>query len=431
MVLENKVKETIIQYNMIKKGDRVLVALSGGADSVCLLTVLCNLKTKLGIEYICAAHLNHGLRETAVRDMKFCEKLCENMNVDFFSKTCDIKAYAKELKTCEEEAGRKARYDFFKKLSDEHNLNKTATAHNMNDQAETFLMRVISGSSLEGLSSVKPVREDGVIRPIIRIRRDEIEKYLSEKEIEYVTDETNLVDIYKRNSIRLNLIPYIAKNYNPNIISTLAAMAEELQRDSNYIINEVKKEKIQLPAKINELLKTDDSILLRILSRESNTVFSKKAKENLIRFIKEGKTGSSYPIDKTKYFFVEYGKLYIKEYIETSEYCYKLKLGENYINELDAIFILEEGKGNSKNSVNISDISELYIRTRKNGDKIYLKGIKGHKKLKDIFIDKKIPKDLRGIWPVVIENGRIVWLTNIYKDESSDIKYHIRTEWGK
>lgn len=431
MVLENKVKETIIQYNMINKGDRVLVALSGGADSVCLLTVLLNLKTQLGIEYICAAHLNHGLRETAERDMIFCENLCKNMNVDFFCKTCDIRSYAKELKTCEEEAGRKARYDFFKNLSEKYNLNRTATAHNMNDQAETFLMRVISGSSLEGLSSVKPVREDGVIRPIIRIRRDEIEKYLSDKKTEYVTDETNLVDIYKRNSIRLNLIPYIEKNYNPNVISTLSMMAEELQRDSSFISKQVKKEKIQLPSDIKELLKLDDALLLRVLSRESDTVFTKKAKENLIGFIKEGRTGSSYPINKSKYFFIEYGKLCIKEYSQTSEYCYKLNLGENYIKELNATFILEEGKAHLKNSVNISDISELYVRTRKNGDKIYIKGIKGHKKLKDIFTDNKIPKDLRGIWPVVTENGKIVWLTNIYKDESSDIKYHIRTEWGK
>jgi len=163
---EMKVKETVLKYKMISPGDKILVGLSGGADSVCLLLTLNGLRKELGISRLSAAHINHGIRATAKRDADFAKELCLKNGIEFFIKNEDVPGIAKEYGICEEEAGRIARYSFFDSLRKEHGFNKVATAHNMNDQAETFLMRIISGSSLEGLECIKPVREDGIIRPL-------------------------------------------------------------------------------------------------------------------------------------------------------------------------------------------------------------------------------------------------------------------------
>ncbi len=430
MDLKNKVRETVLRYNMLEYGDKVLVALSGGADSVCLLTVLCELKNMLGIDEIAAAHLNHGLRESAQRDTDFCEKLCKEKNIRFFKKHVDIKAFAKSIKTCEEDAGRIARYRFFEELKEKYGYNKIATAHNMNDRAETFLMRVLSGSSLEGLSGIKPMREDNVIRPLLDTKRNEIEEYLSNLSQCYMTDETNFSDVYKRNSLRLNLIPYIEKNYNPNVIETFAAMAENLRRDAEYIGKKTKEisDNVSFPIKLEELPK-EPTALIRVMADKLDTSFSRNAGDLLVSFINKGNTGSSLPVDKERFLYIEYGKLYIKTKTPKKSYSYKLAYGKNYIEEIDACFILSEGEGKGKDCINVSDISNLTVRTRKDGDRIYIKSLSGSKKLKDIFIDKKISRELRDIWPVVCENEKIIWLTGIYKNENKNAKYNIKAEW--
>lgn len=416
---------------MITRGESVLVGLSGGADSVTLLLVLNELKEELGINKIIAAHLNHGLREAADNDMQFCKDLCSKYHIDFFGKRVDVKNLAETHSTCEEDAGRIARYEFFKELSEKYNINKIATAHNMNDQAETFLMRVVSGSTLSGLACVKPVREDGVIRPIIDVRRDEIEMYLESKGQNYVTDETNLHDLYRRNSFRLNLIPYITENYNPNFIETAAMMAQELARDSAFIekyADDIIK-KSSFPLSCEQIKELDDAILIRVISGLCGVSFNKNAKLGILEFIRRGKTGASFPVNRERYLYLEYGNLYLKEYKEKKEYEYILKPGVNYIPEIEAEFILTEGTVYDKDSINISDISDLKVRSRLPGDRIYIKKIGGSKKIKDVFIDKKVPKDKRDIWPLVCENGKIVWLTGIYKNENENIKYNIKVKW--
>lgn len=431
MVLKKKVRETIIKHQMIASGETVLVALSGGADSVCLLKVLDELSSEFGIQNLSAAHLNHGLRKTAKRDMDFCENLCRSMNIPFFKKEVDIRKLSEELSTCEEDAGRIARYAFFNELREKHGFNKIATAHNMNDQTETLLMRVLSGSSLDGLSAIKPVREDGVIRPLINVKRCHIEKYLDKMNCEYMIDETNLSDAYKRNSIRLFFIPLIEEKYNPNFIETASAMAEDLTRDAEYIEKKAKEisDSFVFPASLEDLIQTDDAIVLRVLASACNTTFSKNAKDSLIAFLKKGRTGTSFPVNKSSYLYIEYQKLYLKEYQEINDYCYTLHPGSNYIKEIDAEFIVSEGEGCGKNTLNVPDISSLTVRNRRNGDRIYIKNINGSKKLKDIFIDRKIPKDHRNIWPVVLLGEEIIWLTGIYKNENENKKYNIKVKW--
>ena len=179
--MKDKVQKTVQKYNLITPGDTVVVGLSGGADSVALITVLSELKETLQIKKIIACHLNHNLRVTAKRDEEFAEKLCRKLNIDFYVKSVDIKKEKNRLKLCEEETGRIARYEFFHEIKAKTGADKIATAHNLNDQVETFFIRLLRGSSIDGLSGIKPIREDNVIRPLIEVKREEIEEYLNYK----------------------------------------------------------------------------------------------------------------------------------------------------------------------------------------------------------------------------------------------------------
>ena len=178
MSISSLVVSTIDTHNMIKKGDKVMAAVSGGADSVCMLHILNRLKQDLKFTLFCA-HVNHGLRgETADRDERFVKDLCKELKIPFFCGRFDVNKIADEEKLTVEEAGRKVRYSFFEKLKNEHGIQKIATAHNKNDNAETVLMRIIRGTGIDGLSGISYVREDGVIRPILDLSRAQIEEYL-------------------------------------------------------------------------------------------------------------------------------------------------------------------------------------------------------------------------------------------------------------
>ena len=424
------VRETIKKYNMIERGDRIIVGLSGGADSVCLLTVLVKLKALFGIEKIAAAHINHHMRETAGRDADFSRKLCDKLGIEIYIKDIDIFALAKQNKTSAEDAGRTARYEFFAELREKYGFNKIATAHNMNDQAETFLMRILSGTTLDGLSCIKPVRQDGIIRPLIETKRSEIEEYLKSVGQSYMNDETNSDNSYKRNSIRLDLIPFIEKKYNPSFIETAAQMVEAFSKDSEYIIRSAHSPNLDLPIETERLKQMDDSVLSRVIPEIIGKRMSKKGISEIISLIRKDRSGSSLKIDAGRKLKIEFGKLYITEETSSNEgYCVKLNMGRNYIKEADAVFILSEGRAEGKSAVNISDPENLYLRTRRGGDKIYVKSIGGRKRVKDIFIEKKIPSKDREIWPILTENEEIVWVTGLYKNEKNNSKYNVKAEW--
>ncbi|MBR6645957.1 MAG: tRNA lysidine(34) synthetase TilS, partial [Clostridia bacterium] len=197
----DKVCKTIEKHNLLTFGDSVLCALSGGADSVCLLRVLCLLKEKYDLK-IFAAHINHMLRgESADSDEEFAKELCKNFDVPFYSKKIDVLKYAKEHSQSTEEAGREVRYNFFYELCDTYNINKIATAHNLNDNTETVVMRFIRGTGINGLSGI-PYKNNNIIRPILDLSRKEIEAFLKDENISFVTDKTNFEPVYFRNKVR-------------------------------------------------------------------------------------------------------------------------------------------------------------------------------------------------------------------------------------
>lgn len=231
----NKIKDTIRQYDLISKGDTVLVGVSGGPDSVTLLYLLKSLSKYYGIR-LEIAHLDHMLREDSKKDAEFVRLLGLKLRIPVTIGSVNVKSLA--AKGSLEEIARNARLDFILKVAKKIKADKIALGHNLDDQAETVLMRVIRGTGLYGLSGILPKRKIygiEVIRPLIRVQRREIKSFLKQRKIKARVDKTNLEDLYFRNKLRNKLIPLLAKGYNPNIKDTLSNMAESIAFDYDYL----------------------------------------------------------------------------------------------------------------------------------------------------------------------------------------------------
>lgn len=238
-MLEDKVLNTIKRYEQIKSGDTIVVGVSGGPDSICLLNVLKNSQNELKINIV-VAHINHMIRKEADSETEFVQDFCKQRDIKCFVKKADVLQIAKEKKLGTEEVGRKIRYDFFEEVKNLVGGNKIATAHNANDNAETVLMNFLRGSGSTGLKGIEPIRDNKLIRPIIECTRQEIEQYCNEKGLNPKYDKTNQESIYTRNKIRNMLIPYIQENFNPNIIETINRMSHLIATDEMYFKSIVK-----------------------------------------------------------------------------------------------------------------------------------------------------------------------------------------------
>ena len=251
--MEEKILKTIKKYNLISNGDKIVVAVSGGPDSMCLLNILKNLRQKFNIELF-VAHINHMIREEADSETEYVKNYCERNNIKCFIKRANVLEMAKEQKKGTEEMGRIVRYDFFEYVANEVSANKIAIAHTENDNAETILMNLMRGASIEGLKGIEPIRGK-YIRPLIECNREEIEKYCEINKLDPKFDKTNNDNTYTRNKIRNLLIPYIKKEFNPNIIETLNRLAVLARQDATYF-NKIVKESyadILLHENINNL----------------------------------------------------------------------------------------------------------------------------------------------------------------------------------
>ena len=232
--MKEKILETIKRYNLIEPNDNILVGVSGGPDSLCLLDLLYELNNekKLNIK-INVAHINHGIRKDASLDESFVQKFCKDRKIPFFVKQENIKEIAEQEKIGLEEAGRKVRYKFFEELVIKENINKVAIAHTQNDSAETVLMHLLRGTGTTGLKGIEPIRSI-YIKPLIECNRQEIEQYCKNRQLQPRIDITNSDNTYTRNRIRNELIPYLEKEFNPNIINTLTRLSKIVQQENEY-----------------------------------------------------------------------------------------------------------------------------------------------------------------------------------------------------
>ena len=232
-MLEQKIFEFVTKYNLIENGDKIILGVSGGPDSICMLDILHKISKKVDFE-ISVCHINHGLRENGKKDEVFVKDFCEKMNVPFFVKHVNVKEIAEKQKRGIEETGRMVRYHFFDEILHKTGSNKIAIAHNCNDDCETILMNILRGTGTKGLIGIEKVNGK-YIRPLIETTRKEIEKYLQQNHIIARHDESNDDNTYTRNKIRNIVLPYIEKEFNPNIVATLQRLSYIAEEQEQYL----------------------------------------------------------------------------------------------------------------------------------------------------------------------------------------------------
>ena len=246
-MLKKHVLETIKKYNLIEQNDKIVCAVSGGPDSICMLDILRRIKEEKQINFdIVVCHINHMIRVEATADEQYVENYCKKNDIPFFVKRVDVKKIAEANKQGTEEAGRKVRYDFFEEIFQKENATKIAIAHNKNDKIETIIMNVFRGSGISGLRGIEPIRDNKFIRPLIETERTEIEKYCEDNRLNPRIDKTNFINDVTRNKIRNIVIPYIKNEFNPNFINTLNRLSNVITEEDEYM----KKRTIEVYTKI-------------------------------------------------------------------------------------------------------------------------------------------------------------------------------------
>ena len=280
--MKEKVIDTIKKYKLIEKGDKIVLGVSGGPDSIAMLDILKDLRNKFEFDiYVC--HLNHMIRgQDAINDQKYVEQYCNKNQIEFFTKNVNIIEIANNQKIGTEECGRNARYQFFEEVLTKTNSNKIATAHNKNDNAETVLMHLLRGSGISGLKGIMPIRNNQYIKPLIECDRNEIEEYCKEKKLNPCIDKTNFENTYTRNKIRNIVIPYIKKEFNPNIIETLSRLSEVVSSEDEFLDKITQKEfenlvlfegKLQIDLKLKQFNLLDNVLKNRIILLTTKKLF--------------------------------------------------------------------------------------------------------------------------------------------------------------
>ena len=271
--MKNKVIDTIKKYNLIQEGDKIVLGVSGGPDSISMLNILNEIKEEYKIE-IYVAHINHMIREEAEDDERYVQQYCEEKGIQFFLKRIDIQQIANNNKIGTEEAGRNVRYDFFNEVMQKVGANKIAIAHNKNDKIETIIMNLLRGSGISGLKGIEPIRVGKYIRPLIECERQEIEQYCEKELLDPRIDKTNFQNDYTRNKIRNIVIPYIKNEFNPNIIETMDRLSQVATDEGNYIDSQaskiyekilVERNKEQITLKLKEFNEQEKVIKSRII----------------------------------------------------------------------------------------------------------------------------------------------------------------------
>ena len=290
-MVEDEIKKTIKENSLINSNEKVVIGVSGGPDSMCLLNVLNKLKNEMQFEIV-VAHINHMIRKEADLETEYVKRYCKKNNIEYFVKKVDVIQKAFKDKIGTEEAGRKVRYDFFEEVRRKTNANKIATAHNANDNAETILMNLIRGSGISGLKGIEFIRNNIIIRPLLSCNRTEIEEYCNKEALNPKFDESNKENNYTRNKIRNLLIPYIQKEFNPNIVESLNRLSS-LAKEENIYWNKIIK--IEYNNLIDKELCQNNCIAIKL--KEFNCL-EKVVKSKMIFYIINELLGSIQGIQK-------------------------------------------------------------------------------------------------------------------------------------
>ena len=413
--------------NILNDNDYVIIALSGGPDSMALCDLLIKLRKEININIVCA-HVNHGLRIESDDEKVFVEEYCKKNNIIF--EYMKIESYSNGFN---EKDARNKRYKFFDKLIDKYNCKYLLTAHHGDDLIETILMRIGRGSNLKGYSgfSIMSDRHNyKLVKPLIYYTKDEIMGYIEKNNIPYVIDNSNLKDEYTRNRYRHNILPFLKKE-DKNVHIKYIKYSEMLLEYNRYVEDVVKNtiKRIYVNNNLNiiEYLKLDKLIQKRVLDNilysiygDDITFISDKHTDEINKLLTSKKPNIKIKLPNNIVLIKQYDTLsFDVNNTNCINYCKEL-VNNLKINNKEFIFVNnEESDSNYVCRLNSSDIKmPLYVRNRKNGDRIEIKNLNGSKKVKDVFIDEKISKDKRDGIPIVVDSAKkIVWIPGVKKSK--------------
>lgn len=440
------------EHKLIEQQDGILIALSGGADSVLLFEMFYAIKEKYGLT-LRVFHLNHMLRGSADRDELFVRELCQKNAIECDIFRLEIAHLAKQHHLSEEEAGRNERYRLMHELLNQYGLNKIATAHHADDQAETVLMRIIRGTGLRGLSGI-PIRRDEIIRPLLFLKKEEILHYLNDNDIEFMIDETNESNDYFRNRMRNQIIPLL-KIENPNILNSIDTLSEIAVQADDYfskVAEDLISRYSMSPEKIeHQILVEQRPIIVQYVIRKmlSDVGCDKNLSYSHLKIVVDKilETQSTVWDLNLPGCLIErrYNFLAIKTEqlpTESESFCYPIGLHGSYIFAKEQ-FILRtsEAKKNEKNACNryikVIDYDKikhnLTICNKSEFDFFYPLGLDGKKSLKKYFIDKKVIKEKRIKIPILFDGDQIVCVLGMEIDDrykiTENTKRFFRTEY--
>lgn len=416
--MTNKVLKTINDYHMMSDCETLGIGLSGGADSVCLAHILCANKELLGIKKLKGIHIHHGIRgDEADRDLEFSRDFCEKLGIDFVSYYADVPTEAEKTGESIEECARRIRYSFFENSG----CDKIATAHNLNDNMETFIFNLSRGASLSGLCGIPYVR-DIYIRPLLDCSRAEIEKYLKTNNLDFVTDSTNLCDDYTRNKIRHNILPLLSE-LNPSFDNAFSRCVASLNSVKDFV-NESANDLIE-KSRCDGYFDCSvfDSCHIALKMQIISSILKEQNAKNIIRdhidsviYIMENGGSASVGgnikvnVDGKKLFFGEIKKT---EYFEipfsfdVSEF--ETPVGKYSVNIYDEKDLQNFNKQAMDNLIDCDKISfNTIVRNRRDGDSIQLGG-RPNKTFKKLFNENKISVCERDRMLVLSDEKGIVW----------------------
>ena len=448
--VEERIFEYCEKHRMLEKGDGVVLGVSGGADSVCLLFALLGLQEKWNLR-LHVVHVNHGIRTDAAEDGAYVKQLCEERGIPFYLYEASVEELAKEHGCSTEEAGRQVRYEAFTQVMQKQKCQKIAVAHNQNDRAETMLFHLFRGTGLTGLAGIRPVRGE-IIRPILCLNRTEIEEYLEEKGIAYRHDSTNDGDDYTRNKIRHHILPYAEQEIVQGAVANMSRTADILAETEHYIeeqvqiaradcvtenLGEMPGFRLQADAfgTLHGFMKKRLVLeLLKELSPGQKDIAAIHVEDVCLLFAREGNREIHLPYGIRARRQYEELLLERSESVHTSYEFEEILIRPEEIAEEEMSFPLGRGRRMylkrldlEKNTNNLQDIPQnqytkwfdydkiigcLTLRNRREGDYLTMRSKEAlqHKKVKDYMITEKIPKERRKEIPLLAEGEHVLWL---------------------
>lgn len=427
--MSNPFLKAVDTYCLFEYNDKIAVALSGGADSVSLLHMLCSVKEKYNLTLF-AIHINHMIRGAeAERDESFCREFCKRLGIELFVKRIDVPALAKNEKISTELCGRNVRYSAFEEISKKLCC-KIATAHTLSDNAETLMINLARGTSLNGLCAI-PARRGNIIRPLILCDKAYIENYCRENSLNFVTDSTNLTDDYTRNKIRHNVITEL-KSINPSFETSVKRLCDDARLVVEYLDKQTKLAlsacKLEYGYSTDKLVSFDKIIrqnAIKQICLDSGAEIPEHIHIELIDDIL--KNGGSVDLYGNFRAIAKQGILRVEQIKfdnnTTDEISFSNVIDKQFTLAGQKYFVKEvtnsDCQGDNYISLSENEISKAVIRTRRQGDKFFFEKRKLLKSLRKAMNEFKIPSEQRDLIPLVALDDKILWCKGINTTQTS------------